>query len=149
MTSNDEFRRELREALGYTDEVSDGLIEMIMTGYDIAGLDVIIAELTYDSLRDGGLVPVRGEEPIRMIAAEAHGVTLELEIVGQIPRLVGRVIPARTGTVHLDQGVAPRSVPLDEAGAFEFALGTGPFRVRFDPEDGEQIATEWLTHGSE
>ena len=149
MSDQDRFRDELRDALGYGDEPSDDLVDMIMTGYDIVGLDVTIAPFVYDSSRDGDLVLVRGEDSVRALTAEGQTVTLELEVVESERRLSGRVLPPQPGTVYLDQEVVPQAVSVDEAGAFEFNLGTGSFRVRFDPDDGEQIATEWLTHGDE
>ena len=56
MSRDDEsqFVDELRESLGYTEDVSPDLLGMIMTGYDIVGIDAVIADLVYDSLASGG-----------------------------------------------------------------------------------------------
>lgn len=144
---DDRLVDQLRDALGFDDQVDPDELDMIMTGYDIIGLDVVVAELTYDSREESQLVPARAEGPARMMTAKGGGFTFEFEISGGTPRLAGRVIPAVAGTIELDQIGNQQSAPLDASAFYEFGLMVGqPFRLRLAPNHGEAIATEWLSH---
>ena len=137
----------LRDALGFDDEVDPDELDMVMTGYDIVGLDVLVAELTYDSWDESELVPARAESPARMLTASGGGFSFEFEISGERPRLAGRVTPVTFGTIELDQIGNQQSAQLDASAFYEFGLMVGqPFRLRLTPEHGEAVATGWLNH---
>lgn len=143
MSTNDEFRDELRDALGYTNGVDPDLVDMILTGYDIAGLDVTVAEVTYDSFASD-LVPVRAEDMPRMLTAEGAGITIEFEISAARSGLSGQVDPPTPGKIILDQLGNAHELELHPSGSFAFDLNSGPFRLRLVTADGDSIATEWL-----
>jgi hypothetical protein len=145
----DPLEETLRDALGYRDTPDPETIEMIMTGYDIAGMDVVAAELIHDSALVADGVAVRDGEPdVRTMTAEGGGVRFEFEIRPEAPRIVGRLIPASPGAVHLDQLGNQQRQPLGESGGYEFTLLPGsPFRLRFVADDGTTIATDWVSPG--
>ncbi|MCP3994596.1 MAG: hypothetical protein GY722_05955 [bacterium] len=135
----------LRDALGYSESVDPDTLEMIMTGYDIAGIEVVVADLVYDSHRSENLVPVRGNDLARVFTAEGGGVTFEFEITDGSSLVCGRVLPAVAATVYLDQIGNMRSVALGETAAFEFGVNAdAPFRLRLVTEAGDVVATEWV-----
>jgi hypothetical protein len=133
----------LRDALGYTDTPDPDTVEMVMTGYDIARLDVVTAELVEET----AMVPVRaGESLIRLISAEGGGFRFEFEVRETAPQVVGRLVPIAPGSVALDQIGNQQTQPLDDLGSYEFSLLIGkPFRLRFEPDEGPAVATEWQT----
>ena len=138
----DPLEETLRDALGYTEVPDPETVEMIMTGYDIVGLDVVTAELTEDT----ALVAVRDGEPdVRTLTAEGGGIRFEFEIRPEAPHLVGRIVPASEGEVVLDQLGNEQTQQLDESSCYEFGLVPGsPFRLRFVAADGTVIATDWV-----
>jgi hypothetical protein len=133
----------LRDALGYTDPPDPDTVEMVMMGYDIARLDVVTAELVEET----AMVAVRaGESPVRLVTAEGGGFRFEFEVRETAPQVVGRLVPIAPGSVALDQIGNQQTQPLDDLGSYQFNLVIGkPFRLRFDPEDGPAVATEWQT----
>jgi hypothetical protein len=143
----DPLEETLRDALGYRDAPDPETVEMIMTGYDIAGMDVVAAELIHDSALVADGVAVRDEEPeVRTMTAEGGGVRFEFEIRPEAPHVVGRLIPAVAGVVHLDQLGNQQSHPLGDYDGYEFTLLPGsPFRIRFVADDGTAIATDWMS----
>jgi hypothetical protein len=142
----DPLEETLRDALGYRDAPDPETIEMIMTGYDIAGMEVVAAELIHDSALVADGVAVRDGEPeVRTMTAEGGGVRFEFEIRPEAPHVVGRLIPPSPGEMHLDQLGNPLAQTLDASAGFEFTLLPGsPFRLRFVTDDGVTIATDWV-----
>ena len=150
--NNDEHSlAQLRDVLGFTDAVSAESIEMIMTGYDITNIDVLIAELVHDSDVHDTPVPVRGGDAgARMVSFAGEGVRFDFEVGDTAPHIVGRITPVAPGSIALDQVGNAHEESLDESGTFEFTITTGtPYRLRFTPEGGPSIATEWLISSPE
>ena len=142
---DNEMTDALRDAFGYDESVSPDTLEMIMTGYDIVNLDVVVAELVHDSAVMAGQ-PVRadGGTP-RQVVYEAAGIRISLEIGSRAPQVVGKVEPVAAGELTLDQPGNQASVVVSETGGFECSIEVGiPFRLRWTPEDGTVIATDWV-----
>lgn len=144
--ARDPVEEALRDALGYGSAPDPETVEMIMTGYDIVGLDVVTADLIHDSALAREGVPVRDGEPaIRSLTAEGGGLRFEFEIRPDAPHVVGRLIPPAPGEVLLDQLGNQQAQRLDESAGFEFVLVPGsPFRLRFVAGDGTTVATDWV-----
>lgn len=144
--ASDPLEETLRDAFGYRDAPDPEIVEMIMTGYDIAGMDVVAAELIHDSALFAGGVAVRDAEPeVRTITAEGGGVRFEFEIRPEAPHVVGRLIPPSSGEIHLDQLGNLQVQALDASAGFEFTLLPGsPFRLRFVADGGATTATGWV-----
>ena len=158
MTDSPEMTREdrelmdaLRDAYGFDERPSAEALQMIMTGYDIANIDVLITDLVHDSALHDEPVPVRGGDAgARMVSFEGEGVRFDFEVGDAAPHIVGRLTPFQAGTVALDQVGNQQGEPLDESGTFEFSISMGtPYRLRFTPEGGQSIATEWLISSPE
>ena len=138
---------QLRDAFGYSESVDADTLDMIMTGYDIAGIDTIVADLVFDSHRTDDAVPVRGDDPMRVLTAEGGGITFEFEIAADTSLVSGRVIPGGAATVHLDQIGNMQSVDLDETVSFEFGVNPdSPFRLRLVTRTGDVVSTDWIVH---
>ena len=142
---------QLREAFGFDEQPSPEVIEMIMTGFDIVNIDVLIAELVHDSAIHDEPIPVRGGDAgARMVSFAGEGIRFDFEIGDDDPQIVGRLTPASPGSIALDQVGNRQEELLDESGTFEFTITPGsPYRLRFMPESGPSIATEWLISSPE
>lgn len=149
MTSNDKNDDQtmdlLRDALGYTDSADEETVDMIMTGFDIVGLDAVTAEILFDSAVTSAGVPVRdSDDGVRLLTASGGGLDFELEVRETSSQLVGRVTPHLDAEILLDQLGNEQSSEIDAAGMFEFELGKGPFRLRLTQRDGTVVATDWI-----
>jgi hypothetical protein len=103
-------------------------------------VDAELAALTFDSLLDDDPAAVRATAAApRLLTFEAAGVTVELEVEldvgaasGASRRLVGQVVPPRSGRVELVVDGRSRQTPVDDVGRFVVALPDepGPIRLR-------------------
>lgn len=144
MNADERLLGVLRSSLRMPGDGSEDLVEMVMTGYDLtvsSGVTAFVSEDTGVT----GLAPVRSADAAepRFITCEAAGLTFEFEIDGSA--VIGAIDPPRAGRVCLQQPDAVADTQVTRSGSFEVSLrGTSPFRLVFEAEDGETIATEWV-----
>lgn len=135
----------VRRAVERPGDGSDDVVEMVMMGYDITVAGGSIAAILEDSDLTGS-VPTRssggGEEP-RFISCEAAGTRFEFEIDGST--VIGTIDPPQAGRIVLQQPEPGGASTIGRSGSFEVSLASErPFRLVFEPEHGEHIATEWI-----
>lgn len=105
-------------------------------------VDAELAALTFDSLLDDEPAAVRSTavEP-RLLTFEADGIAVELEVetdpdAGR--RLVGQVVPPRSGDLDLVVGGRTVRAPVDDIGRFVVELPEEPERIRLRLTVGER-----------
>lgn len=135
----------LRDAVEERTRPSDGMVDMIMTGYDITNADASLARLVDDSRLDQVASVRSGSSTVRLLSFSAAGIDFEFELRPTEPRIVGHIDGADGGVIHLEQVDRIESLELDELGTFEFTLHSeAPFRLRHESVDGTSTATEWI-----
>ena len=134
----------IRRAVAEPGDASEEVVQMVMMGYDLTVSNGPIAIVAEDTALTG-LVAVRagyGEEP-RFVSCQADGVLFEFEI--EKSRVIGTIDPPQAGRIVLQRPEPAASCEIGRSGSFELALdGTSPFRLVYETEAGESIATEWL-----
>jgi hypothetical protein len=139
-----ELEAELRRAAELFDPVPPRLMRDAGAAYAMRTIDAELAELTFDSLTEAGMV--RAADPARLLTFTASAIDIEVEIIwiDAAPGIVGRLIPARSASIDvrcLDRTI---SVTADALGRFTAGpLAPGPFslRCRLEPD----IVTEWVS----
>ena len=143
---------DLRKAAAAREPVPPSVVEAARAAFSWRLVDAELAELVADSAFDSPLVGVRGSQESRLITFEVPGGTaLELEAspAGDGMRVVGQVVPPRSGTAHVVHPGGSVAVDVDEVGRFA-AQGIlhGPMRVRLRlvvPTAGGMPDTEIVT----
>ncbi len=129
---------ELRLASAAREPVPPRVLESARAAYTWRLIDAELAELIADSALEaqpaGVRGGVRGEQMPRLVTFEvAGGTTLELEATpaDRALRLVGQVVPPRSGTAEVVHPGGTERAEVDEMGRF-FAEGIagGPMRIR-------------------
>jgi hypothetical protein len=95
-------------------------------------VDAEIAALTYDSLLDDEPAATRAAARSRVLAFEADGLTIEVELDSTPSgrRLLGQLVPAQEAEVELRAGeTVVATAAADELGRFAMALPARPQRV--------------------
>lgn len=95
-------------------------------------VDAEIAALTYDSLLDDTPVATRAAARSRILAFEADGLTIEVELDATPGgrRLLGQLVPAQEAEVELlADGAVVAAAAADGLGRFAMALPAAPQRV--------------------
>jgi hypothetical protein len=137
----------LREATRAREEVPPGVVEVAKGAYAWHNIDAELAQLTYDSSRDGELsATVRSETAtIRALTFTSAHTSIELEVTGD--SLLGQVMPPGEGTIEaLTREGATTATTVDEIGCFSFEpIPPGPFRLRCRTERGTDVMTGWIT----
>lgn len=145
MHPDDERTLELiKSATTEPGDASEDLVEMVMMGYDLTVSNGPIAMIAEDTALTG-LVAVRAgdEGEPRFVSCEAEGVLFEFEI--ERSRVIGTIDPPKAGRVVLQQPQETGSCGIGRSGSFELALnGASPFRLVYESESGDTIATEWI-----
>ena len=142
--SDEQLLEMLKDSLDNSVEVSDDAIDMLMTGYDIVNMDVLEAELTFDSLAATGVRRRRARPAAALRADDSRRIDVELDDVSL--RCSGQVAPA--GAAPLEQMSGTRQLGLSESGSFDAVVeGTGPFRLRYEIGD-VAVTTSWLQFGA-
>jgi hypothetical protein len=142
-TSYEQLLSRLRSTATALDPVPDDVVRVSQGLYALRTLDADLAELVADSLDTAGAV--RGPAAVRLLAYEANGVTLELEVSqsGDSRALLGEVTGAITA-VTLETTGGSQEVAVDDAGRFQMAdVPAGPMRLRCTAADGSAVATVW------
>lgn len=133
---------ELRAAVSRQEDHSDELIDMIMTGYDLTMSGARIAELIEESAT---AVAVRSAETAesRFWSCVVGDIRFDIEVGESL--VIGSIEPAMPGRMILHQPDGLTSAVITAAGSFEVELRSdAPFRLYFQPTDGDPIATSWI-----
>lgn len=106
--------------------------------------DATVAELVNDAaLEQTGL---RGSAGPRLLHFRGMQIELLVEVhtIGARRRVLGQVRPAGPGAMQAVAGPQERVAQPDQLGRFVFDdLTTGPFRLRWAPEQGAAVVTAW------
>ena len=142
---DEELLDQLRSAQDRQLPVPENMIDLIMTGYDISNIDAAVAALVEDaSLAEAGAVR-DDDSDLRLLSFEHADLSIECEVRGVDRRVLGHVDAGGPGSLHLDDVEGSETTALDELGGFEFVLRSSrAFRLRWEPEDGGTVVTEWV-----
>ena len=131
---DDALLAELGEVLCMDDQPPADVIDAAKGLFTWRTVDAELAALTFDSLLDDEPAAVRSTAVApRLLTFEAGGTTIEVEIevdAGGGRRLVGQVVPPRSGDLELVAGGRTSRVPVDDIGRFVIALPDEPGRIR-------------------
>ena len=147
MPDNDEeLLAALGEAFRARAEVPEWFVEMGKNALAWHNIDAELAQLTYDSGRDGAaLASVRSETAsVRSLTFSSAKFTIELEVAAG---LLGQVMPPGAGSIEAEsQSGETVAAPIDEAGGFALEpLPASPFRLHCRMADGSDVVTGWIT----
>ena len=136
----------LREVLDEESRLSEGFVDLVMAGYDLALADDIVAELTQDTDMGIGMAPVRSPDVgSRLITFRAPEFRFVFEIAGDPIEVAGSIEPPMPGIIVFEQAGHSSTAQLAELGEFEFRLpATTPFRLRYIGASGVSVSTDWI-----
>lgn len=147
LNDDDELLAALKDALFAVDSVPADFVAAAREAFAWYNIDAELAQLTYDSTRDGDLaVATRTEAAsIRALTFTSGRLTLELEVTPNA--LVGQVVPAQTALITVLPRIgAPTEVTADDIGCFTIEpIPLGQFRLRCQSADGPETLTGWVT----
>ena len=131
---DDALLAELGEVLCMDDQPPADVIDAAKGLLTWRTVDAELAALTFDSLLDDEPAAVRSTAVApRLLTFEAGGTTIEVEVevdAGGSRRLVGQVVPPRSGDLELVADGRTGRVPVDDIGRFVIALPDEPGRIR-------------------
>lgn len=133
---------ELRAAVSREADQSDELIDMIMTGYDLTMSGARVAELIEEAASS---MATRSSETAesRFWTCVVDDIRFDIEVGESL--VIGSIEPAMPGRMILHQPDGLTSAVITGAGSFEVPLGSdAPFRLYFQPTEGDPIATSWI-----
>lgn len=144
---DDELMAALREALLEREAVPAEFIEAGKNAFAWHNIDAELAQLTYDSVRDGeAALSTRSESAtIRALTFTSPHVSIELEVGAD--SLVGQVVPTQAATIRVQPKVGPETtVPADPIGCFSIRpVPSGEFRLHCRTAQGVDAQTGWIT----
>ena len=124
----------LRSAAAVREPVPAGVLQAARAAFSWRLIDAELAELVADSALELAPAGTRGGRESRLVTFEVPGGTaLELEAtrVGGVFRLVGQVVPGRSGTAEVEHPGGSVAVDVDEIGRFAaHGIRPGPMRVK-------------------
>lgn len=142
---DDQLLAELRLALSGVDPVPTSVTAAAQAAYAWRTIDADLAALSYDSLLDDKeLAGVRsgGDEP-RMLTFDSDDSTVEIAV--ERGRIIGQLVPPRSGEVEVRQPGGSVTVQADEVGRFTCdGIGRGPVSLRCVTPGATPIITEWI-----
>lgn len=136
---------ELRGAASRLDPVPPGAVLAARSALAWRSMDAELAELTADSLT-GEPAPVRDVEPPALLAFDAPGLTVEVEVLasGGRRRLLGQLVPPQPGRLEVRHRGGRIEVAVDEVGRFAVGgLEPGPVSLRAQAA-GRWVETDWF-----
>jgi hypothetical protein len=143
---DEQFLAALRDAERARQAVPAEFIRAAKTAYAWHNIDAELAQLTYDSERDGTQdVIVRSETAsVRALTFTSASIAIELEVTGH--SILGQISPAREGTIEVQTSAGSIAiVPVDEIGCFSVdPKPPSPFRLRCRTADGADVMTGWI-----
>lgn len=130
----------LRTALESDTDSDEDLIDMIMTGYDLTASGARVVE----AIERSELANTRSSaDAPRFWTCTVDDLRFDFELAGE--SVVGSIVPVAAGRMILHQPDGIASVELSETGSFEVTrLSDGPFRLYYQPSEGEPVATGWI-----
>ena len=145
--TDDELLAALRDALAAREQVPADFMAAARNAFAWQDIDAELAQLTYDSMRDGELAAASRAEAasIRALTFASANLTIELDVAQDT--IVGQVVPAQSAVVT----VLPRTggevaVTADEIGCFSIEpIPLGQFRLRCVTDAGVEVLTGWIT----
>ncbi|HEY9523373.1 MAG TPA: hypothetical protein VIR33_09040 [Thermopolyspora sp.] len=145
--SEDDIRlEELRRAVRFFDPVPARLVRAAVDAYTFRTIDAELAELIFDSICDDTAGLVRGPEEVRLLAFEAHQLTVEVQIIGTgaTRRLIGQLQPGLPAEIDIRGRHQRTRITADDLGRFGFAgIGRGLFGLCCRTGEGT-IVTDWV-----
>jgi hypothetical protein len=135
----------LKQSLQARKAVPPEFIQSGKNAYSWHNIDAELAQLTYDSTRDGAL-GVRSEAAsVRSLTFTSAHLTIELEV--NEDSLFGQAVPAQEGTIEVrTQAGVIASIPIDKVGYFIIRpIPPGPFRLHCRTTGGSDVLTGWIT----
>jgi hypothetical protein len=145
-SDDDQLLAALEDAVRAAEEVPAELVEAGRAAFAWQGIDEELAELSYDSaVQEGLLASVRADHAaLRALTFTAPELTIELEVGPDA--LLGQIVPARPGSAeaHLVSGEVV-TARIDETGCFVLRpVPSGAFRLRCESA-GVATVTSWVT----
>jgi len=144
---DEELLTALRQALRARQAVPPEFVEAGKNAFAWHNIDAELAQLTYDSSRDGDhALSVRAEAAsIRALTFTSAQLTIELEVAQD--SLLGQVVPAQAGTIQVQpRAGAETALSVDEIGCFSIhPIPSVPFRLHCRTAAGLDVLTGWIT----
>jgi hypothetical protein len=141
--NDDELLAELGAVLLAEDPMPASVVAAARGAMVWRTVDAELAVLSADSLlvAVGG---VRGGDE-RQLTFESPSVSVEIDIVEGGHHLMGQVVPPQAGRIELAGPRIQAGVDADRHGQFVLDAPVGPARLRFRPESGPSVVTDWVT----
>lgn len=135
-----ELLEQVRASLSADSDSDDDLIDMIMTGYDLTMSGTRVAE----AIEQSALAATRSDDGSpRFWTCVVDEVRFEFELADS--GVIGSIEPPIRGRMILHQPEGLTSVEVTPAGGFALDRPSdAPFRLYFQPQDGDPIATAWI-----
>ncbi len=151
-TSDEDERllRELRQAASRLDPAPGAVVAAAQASFTWRTIDAELAELTFDSAVDD-TTTVRGGAGPRLLAFEAPGVSVEVEVsaVGSRRRLVGQLAPPQSARIELRHPEGTLTVESDRLGRFavdDAAAGPASLRCHLlGTPASSPVVTDWIS----
>jgi hypothetical protein len=153
--TDDDLIEELRSLFAAAEPLEPLLVEQARLAYSWRTVDAELAELSYDSLMDSGvLAGVRdGGTGPRLLGfgavVDGEELAIEVEVTGSGTRsaLVGQLIPPLPARVHVQSSTGREHVAqADDLGSFRIEpVPPGPVRLRVE-HGGRTVQTTWVSY---
>jgi hypothetical protein len=148
---SDALWHELRMLCSRADPVPPEVLQAARESFAWTTIEAELAELTYDSAIDGPVAgavgDVEGPRLLRFQAAELS-VELEVTVVGERRRVVGRLLPPQPARVEICHRSGRGLVAVDELGRFDaedVAAGPSSLRCHLTGRRGAApLVTNWV-----
>ena len=135
---------QVRAAVQEYDPVPPNVLAAAKASLTWRTVDAELAALAHDSAVDEELVAVRGDAPPRALTFTGPGLTVELEVRGDV--LLGQLEPAAAAEVRLRTPGGPgAAVSADALGMFRLQPAPrGPVSLLVRVPGRGDVVTEWL-----
>jgi hypothetical protein len=144
---DDELLAALRTAVQERAAVPPEFVEAGKNAFAWHNIDVELAQLTYDSVRDSDLeMSTRSESAaIRALTFTSAHLSIELEVGAE--SLVGQIVPTQSATIRVQPRTGgERSIAADEIGCFSIRpIPAGEFRLHCRTAYGVDALTGWIS----
>ena len=148
MSEHDEVFDWLKRATRLAEVPPPGVLRQALDAFAWRGISTALAAVDYDSaIDDDDSARVRAASRDRRLSFRGNLGVLEVSVIDDGQRLVGRVQPARPGEVQLRYPSRTDRAAADGFGHFVFeSVEPGPVSFCWQPEDGASgFDTEWVT----
>jgi hypothetical protein len=143
---DDALAAELASVLRARDAMPTSVANAARGAFAWRTVDADLAVLSMDSLLEATAgVRGGGGSGDRQLTFEARDLSLEVDVVEGGRRVVGQVVPPQQGHVELEGPHTSSTAATDAHGQFSLSVWNGPARLRFRPETGAPVVTDWVT----